>query len=336
MGDGGKENDKELLTFSLASFFNDLGSDMIYPVWPLFVTSFLGANMFILGLIDGIGETIAALSKALSGYFSDKTGKRKVFIWIGYFMSFASRLGYAASSLWWHLIPFKVLDRAGKIRGAPRDAIVADISKENRGRNFGILRTMDNLGAVCGVLLCLFLMQFFSLKTILMIAAVPSLLSVAMIVLFIKEGRRGEVKRVSLSLFDRNFKIFLISAVFLSLATFSYSFLLIFVKNAGFPDMMLPVFYLLFTFIAAIASYPAGRLSDMLGSKRMLYVSMIIYSLMLVGFIYTRQLWLFFMLFILYGLFKGIVDTVQSSFAASLSPKDMKATGIGSLQLIIG
>ncbi|MEJ2484008.1 MAG: MFS transporter, partial [Gemmatimonadota bacterium] len=108
---------KTIRTFALASFLNDLGSDMIYPVWPLFVTSVLGANMAVLGLIDGLGEAIVALSQAGSGYISDKIRKRKIFVWIGYFLGSLSRIGYGLSTTWQQLIPLRILDRAGKMRG---------------------------------------------------------------------------------------------------------------------------------------------------------------------------------------------------------------------------
>ena len=154
----GKDSKKIVATFSIASLLNDIGFHMISPVWPLFVTSFLGADMTILGLIDGSGDALVSISQAVSGYVSDRIRKRKIFIWTGYLFGSISRVGYALSLSWPQLIPFKILDRTGKIRGAPRDAIVADVStRENRGRNFGLLRAMDNLGAVCGVIITVFL-----------------------------------------------------------------------------------------------------------------------------------------------------------------------------------
>ena len=109
---------------------------MIYPVWPLFVTSVMGANMAMLGLIDGLGEAFVSISKAISGYISDRIRKRKFFIWSGYILGSISRFGYALAPSWHWLIPLKILDRSRKIRSAPRDALVADISTDqNRGGN---------------------------------------------------------------------------------------------------------------------------------------------------------------------------------------------------------
>src|SRR4030042_680133 len=131
---------------------------MIYPVWPLFVTTVLNANMAALGLLDGLGEALVSISRAVSGYLADRIRKRKVFIWSGYLCGAISRIGYSLSGTWQHLVPFRILDRAGKMRSAPRDAMIADLSaKENRGRNFGLMRAMDNLGAVCGILVCIVL-----------------------------------------------------------------------------------------------------------------------------------------------------------------------------------
>ncbi|HPG54447.1 MAG TPA: MFS transporter [Smithellaceae bacterium] len=132
----------------------------------MFVTSFLGANMAVLGLLDGVGEAFVSISKALSGYLSDKIRKRKIFIWSGYLFGSLSRVGYAFAPAWQWLLPLKILDRSGKIRAAPRDAFVADISTEqNRGGNFGLMKAMDNLGAVCGIIICFLnksVLQIFS------------------------------------------------------------------------------------------------------------------------------------------------------------------------------
>ncbi len=109
---GQKDNRRAMWTFAAASFLNDFGSDMIYPIWPLFVTIALGADKSILGLIDGLGDAIVSLSQAASGYASDKIRKRKVFVWSGYLFGAASRIGYAFSTVWQHLIPFRILDHS--------------------------------------------------------------------------------------------------------------------------------------------------------------------------------------------------------------------------------
>jgi len=110
------ETKRTVRTFALASFLNDLGSDIIYPIWPLFVTTVLNANMAVLGFIDGLGDAIVSMSQAASGYVSDRTKKRKVFIWLGYLLGGDLKVGVRPLAVWQHLIPFRVLDRAGKMR----------------------------------------------------------------------------------------------------------------------------------------------------------------------------------------------------------------------------
>ncbi|MEM5793479.1 MAG: MFS transporter [Candidatus Aenigmatarchaeota archaeon] len=335
---GKKDSGKVVRVFSLASFLNDLGSDIIYPIWPLFVTEVLGAKMAVLGLIDGLGEALVSISQAISGYLSDKTGKRKIFIWMGYLLAFFSRIGYSFSRTWQHLIPFKVMDRFGKIRGAPRDAIVSEVSnKRNRGKNFGILRMMDNLGAVAGILLSIFLVTVMDYRTIFLLAAIPSLFSVILILFFIKD-RNGKVgfKKIIFKGLSRNFKLFLIISSIFSLASFSYSFLLLYAKRAIEVKTFIPVFYLLFTLTAMIVSIPFGKMSDRIGRKKVVTISYMIFGLMCIGFILLRNLAGLMILFILYGLHLGSYIPAQKALVAELSPKESIASGIGVYQMIVG
>jgi len=148
-----------------------------------------GANMAILGLIDGLSEIFVSISKAGSGYLSDRMHRRKVSIWLGYLFGAVSRVGYAFLTLWQEVIPFEIFDRLSKIRGAPRNVIVADISADqNRGRHFGLLRAMDNLGAVCGIIFCIAFHQLIvGYKNLFLLVAIASALSILRILYNIKE-----------------------------------------------------------------------------------------------------------------------------------------------------
>jgi len=170
------ENKKTIWLFSLGAFLNDLGYYAVITIWPIFVTSVIGASVTFLGFIDGLGDAFVSLSQASSGFLSDKLRKRKVFIWLGYFLAFISRIVYAVSYQSWQLILGKILDRAGKMRDAPRDAIVADITpREKRASAFGILRAADRGGAVFGLLASILLVGYFSYRQMFFLAAIPSL-----------------------------------------------------------------------------------------------------------------------------------------------------------------
>lgn len=333
-----KETRRFMAVFSSASFLNDFGSDMIYPVWPLFVTEFLKANMAVLGLIDGLGDAIVSISQAGSGYLSDRLRKRKVFIWTGYLFGSASRVGYALSTTWQHLIPFRILDRSGKMRGAPRDAIVADIStRENRGRNFGLLRAMDNLGAACGIIICIFLFTYLGYRNLFLLASIPSLISVVLVLAFIKDRKTERIyKGISLKDITPNFKLFLLLSAVFALGSFSYSFLLIAAKEIGFKDAFIPVLYLIFTVVASLMSLPFGKLADVLSRKYVLILSYIFWGLLCLGFIYVKSYAGVLLLFGLYGLHKAAIDPVQRAFVSELSPTEYRASMLGAFQMIVG
>jgi MFS family permease len=335
-----KETRKTVRTFAIASFLNDFGSDVIYPIWPLFITTVLGANMAILGLIDGLGEAFVSISKAASGYLSDRVQKRKMFIWSGYLFGALSRVGYAFSTLWQQVIPFKILDRMGKIRGAPRDAIVADISTDqNRGRHFGLLRAMDNLGAVCGILFCIAFYQFLGYRNLFLLAAIPSAVGALLIFYHIKETKPSDAKLFHGFVFgdlNSNFKLFLILSCFFALGSFSYSFLLIYATHLGFATAFVPVLYLIFTVVAAISSIPSGRLSDKIGRKALMVLAFISWGAVCLSLIFWTSHVVIVLAFALYGLHKGILDTVQTTFVSELSPERYRATGLGVFQMCVG
>lgn len=334
-----KESARTVRVFALASFLNDLGSDIIYPVWPLFVTSTLGANMAILGFIDGLGEAIVSLSQAASGYVSDRIQRRKAFIWVGYLFGSLSRIGYAFSTLWQHLIPFRIFDRMGKIRSAPRDAIIADLSTDqNRGRHFGLLRSMDNLGAVCGILICLLLIDI-GYENLFLLAALPSVIAVVMVLRYIKEPSIKSTrvfKGLSLKSLDRNLWIFLILSSFFALGSFSYSFLLLYAREYGMKISMMPVLYLIFTVVAAIFSLPFGRLSDVIGRKSVLMISFLCWGVTCLGFLFLKGAIGAVLCFLFYGLHRAAMEPVQKTLVAELSPEGYRASTLGGYQMVIG
>ncbi|VVB68563.1 Major Facilitator Superfamily protein [Candidatus Norongarragalina meridionalis] len=336
-----KERKQRVRTFAAASFLNDMGSDMIYPIWPLFVTGVMGADMAVLGLIDGLGDAIVSISQAISGYLSDKWRKRKIFVWLGYAFGGLSRIGYAVATTWQQLIPFRVLDRAGKMRGAPRDAMVADASTHgDRGANFGLLRTMDNLGAVFGILTCIFLLGWLGYRNLFLLAAVPSVIAVALIYFFIKEQKpaAGRIaKPFSLKNIDGNFKLFIGLSALFSLGAFSYSFLLVYAQRAGgFDATFIPVLYLIFTAVASLTSLPFGKFADKLGRKNITALSFALWTATCLSFIYLGGLFGFIMSFVLYGLHRGAIDTVQRTFVSELIAPKYRATGLGVFQMAIG
>jgi len=332
---------KTIHTFASATFLNDLGSNMIYPVWPFYVTETLKANMTALGLLDGIGEGLLSISKALSGYLSDRIRKRKVFVWTGYLLGSMARFGYAVAGAWQHLIAFRILDRIGKERSAPRDAIVADVSTlKNRGANFGYIRAMDLSGALLGSLLVLLLMQILSYRLIFAIAAVPTLISAILVILLIKDRAPligSDSTGLSLRYLGNKFRLFIILSAVFAFGAFSYSFLLMYAKEIGFPKTLVVALYPLYTAVAALSSFVFGRLADRIGRKPILMISYLLWIVVcLIFLLFPRHTILLIFSFILYGSHKGILIPVQRTIVAECAPSAYRASCLGGFHMITG
>lgn len=313
---------------------------MIAPVWPLFVTGVLGADMILLGLIDGIGEAVVSISQAVSGYLSDRLRKRKLFIWLGYFFASLARIGYIISATAAQVLPFRILDRAGKIRDAPRDAMVADLSMDhNRGGHFGFIRAMDNFGAVFGILIALVFFEALGYRNLFLLAAIPSAIAAMLVFKNVSEKKRTDLKLYPGLRFkevDWNCKLFFILSALFSLGTFSYSFLLLASRDMGFKLGFVPILYLIFTVIASLVSIPFGQWSDKIGRKPMLMLAYLFWGLTALSFIAGPPAWVMPLVFVFYGLYKGAIETVQRAFVSELAPLHYRASVLGVFQMVIG
>ena len=327
--------------FGAASFLNDTGSDMIAPIWPTFLTTQLGFTQGQVQIVDGLAMTITSLSKLGAGYVSDRTGKRKSLITLGYSLSMIARIGFVFATYAFQFIQiviWKSLDRLGKIRGPPRDAIVAGhVTEKERGRAFGTLRALDSAGAVFGTIITFFLFQYLGYTGIILLAAIPTTGSVIVVSVLVKEKHVKDIfKGVNFRGLDQNLKIFLLASIIFALATFSYSLLILFSANYGYTVPQQTLLYLLFSAAYAISAYPFGRLSDRYGRKPILIIAFVLLIITAAWVFLVLDPLMIIPMFMFFGLMNGALKPVQTSFVADLVEEERRASIIGAFQMAVG
>jgi MFS family permease len=327
-----------ILLLGLTSFLTDVSSEMVYPLLPFFLTA-LGAGPGMLGLIEGIGESVASLLKVFSGYLSDRLASRKALTIAGYAASAAGKAALVIASGWGLVLAGRIVDRLGKgIRTAPRDALVADsAAADERGRAFGLHRAMDTAGAVVGIGLAY---HFLTREPghyahVFLWSLAPAAAGVALL-FAVREVERSAPTAARPSLRWRalppRLRGFLGVTALFTLGNSSNAFLLLRAKSVGFTAGGAILLYLLYNVVFALSAYPAGRLSDWVGRKRMLVAGYVCYGLVYLGLARVtgaEPLWFVVSLFAAYGLYSAATEGVEKALVSDLAPGDVRATAIG-------
>ena len=337
-----------VFALSLVSLLNDTSSDIIYPLLPAFLALTLGASPMIIGIIEGLAESVAAFLKLFSGYLSDKFDSRKLPVFLGYSLASITRPLLAFVGSWQQVLFVRVADRAGKgIRGAPRDAIIAaSVPEDKRGLAFGFNRAADHLGAVIGPIVAFILLSYFASDTnnptaqeyqqVFLFASVPVVIGLFVIVFFVKETPKEistviEQPKIKLSLkeFDGNFKRFLIVIAIFTLSNSTDAFLLLRTEQAGIAPAVLPLLWMGLHLSKVFSSLIFGDLSDRIGRKTLIFSGWILYALVYAGFAFVSQAWQTWALFLIYGVYFGLTEGVEKALVADLVPKGKRGTAYG-------
>lgn len=336
---------RNVFAAGLVSFFMDVSSEMVYPLVPLFLANILGVNKSVIGLIEGIAESTASLLKVFSGWYSDRIGRRKGLMGVGYAVSVLSRPLIALAVVWQHILASRFIDRLGKgIRTAPRDAIIAESSNPDvMGRAFGFHRAMDTLGAVLGPALAFFLLSLFAgdFRKVFWVSMIPGIIAVLLILFLIKEKKkalpeRHERPKLTLAHFDWRFKFFLVITTLFAVGNSSDFFLILRSQQLGISTAMIPVVYLTFNLVYALSAIPAGMAADRFGKKKVVLIGFILFTLIYYGFAVAGSPAAVWALFSLYGIFMGLTEGVQKAFLTTIIPPDFKATAFGVYNTAIG
>lgn len=330
---------RNIIILGLVSCFADISSEMVYPLIPLYLTAAFGATPVLVGIIEGIAESIASLLKVFSGYISDRFQHKKALAFCGYATGVIYKIALLFAGSWTGILAASVIDRFGKgVRTAPRDVMVAESAdKKSMGKAFGIHKMLDMAGSAIGILLAFLLMKNIGnngYKTVFVVSIIP--VGIALLLFFFihenKEKRKGIQREhfgKNISKLDRRLKLYLFVTFLFTLGNSSNSFLLLRASDIGFNSTNVILLYFVYNLTASILAIPCGKLSDKAGRKRLLVCGYLTFSLVYFGFAFCNSKPMMIMIFILYGVFTAMTAGVERAFIAEIAPKSLKGTMLG-------
>lgn len=338
---------REVWALGFVSLFMDVSSEMIQSLLPVFLIAGLGASALTVGLIDGFGEATAAITKVFSGWLSDRLGKRKALAVAGYGLAALCKPAFPLAESVGIVALARFVDRLGKgIRGAPRDALLTDVTPvARRGAAFGLRQSLDTVGAVAGPLLALLLMSAFGgdMRLVFWVAGVPAVLSVLVLLWAVREpprtapaAARPPLRVGDLRLLGRRFWLVTALALWLGLARFGEPFLILRAQGLGLPLAWAPAVLVVMNLTYAASAYPAGRLSDRI-ERRWLFAGGLLVLALSDGVLWAASgVGVALLGAGLWGLHMGLTQGLLSALTADAVPEDLRATAFGVMNMVNG
>jgi len=339
---------KNIFFLGLISFFTDLSTEMVYPLIPLYLVGAFGATHVLVGIIEGIAESMASLLKIYSGYLTDKFKKKKIIAFWGYAAGLVYKIALLFAGSWIGILGARVIDRFGKgIRTSPRDVLVSESAdKNNMGKAFGLHKALDMLGAGLGILVIYLIMlnanrrgeADYNYKFFFAISVIPAILGLLMF-LFVREKKQHETdaaqtrsKKSNISFWknikeiDGQLKLYLLVVFIFTLGNSSKAFIILKANDAGFSELNAILLFFIYHAVAAALSIPLGKLSDKIGRKNLLVPGYIIFALCYFGFAFASSKTAMIACFVLYGIYTAMIAGVERAFVAEIAPGEIKGT----------
>ncbi|HQI46879.1 MAG TPA: MFS transporter [Bacteroidales bacterium] len=333
---------RNVLFTGITSFLTDTSVKMVYSVMPMFLLS-IGASKTTLSLIEGIAESTASLVKAMTGFWSDKIGKNKPFMLIGYGLSALIIPLYTFVTFPAHVLYLRFIERFGKgIRTAPRDSLIAgSIPKGESGKSFGLQKAMDNSGAIVGPLIAFLLLYWLpgNYRIIFLFAGIPAIIAIFVIIFGIKEAKKNKedlFRKFHFKDFSGRYYFFLVIIFVFTLGNSTDALLLVKANEVGIKITLIPLVYLITNAVAVIFAIPLGSLSDKIGKEKVLVTGFLIYAFVYFGFGISTNIGAIVALFALYGLYSAATDGIQKAFISDIIDKNKKGTGLGIYNALLG
>ena len=326
----------------IVSFLTDTSTKMVYSVVPMFLMS-IGVSKTSLSLIEGVAESTASLLKAFSGYWSDKIGRNKPFMVIGYGLSSLILPLYATVVTPLQMLLFRFAERVGKgIRSAPRDSLVAGSTEKNEtGKSFGLHKAMDNSGAILGPLLA-FLVLYIKpgdFRLIFLLAGIPGVLGMIFLILKIKEAKKSKenlLKKFRFYDYPKRFYLFLGIIFIFTLGNSTDALLIVKANEVGIKVTFIPLVYLISSVVSVFLAIPLGTLSDKIGREKLLIFGFLIYAVVYFGFGTTGNVYTIAGLFALYGVYSASTDGIQKALVSDFTDRNKTGTVMGMYNALLG
>ena len=334
-----------IVLLGLVSFFTDVSTQMIYPILPLFLTSVMGVGPLIIGIIEGIAESLASVLKLFSGIVSDRFGHKKRLAFFGYAASAVNKVIILFATTWTGVLVARVIDRFGKgIRTAPRDAMIVEAADKARiGKAFGLHKGMDLLGTAIGILLAWFILSFAvngdGFRSIFLFSLIPAFIGLV-ILMFVKDKKleKRPEKKVTFNWksLDKRLKLFLVFTFLFTLGNSSNAFILLRIYDVGFSARDAILLYFVYSMTGSLLAFPAGSLSDKFGRKNLLCAGYLLYGIVYLGIALVSNNIAFIALFVIYGFYIAMTAGVERALIADLVPPENKASALGLHAAIVG
>jgi MFS family permease len=335
-----------VVLLGFTSLFTDVGTEMIFPLLPVFLSETLRASPAFLGLVEGAADTVSSLLKLASGVIADRVEKRKPLVLFGYGLASTVRPFVAMATLPWHVLAVRVTDRIGKgIRSSPRDALIADAAGDRAGRAFGFHQAMDNVGAVVGPLLATALIALgLSIRGVFWIAVVPGLLATALVAL-VREPPRARVVDASSTAADAGkparvltptLATYLGILALFSLGNSSDVFLLLRARSLGLSTAEIPVLWAVLNASKVVWAYVGGDAADRLPRARLVAGGWLVFALVYLGLGQASATWHVWALFVVYGVFYGLTEPVEKALLKDLVRADQRGRAYGAYNFVVG
>jgi len=331
-----------IVLLGLVSFFTDISTEMVYPILPLYLSAVMGAGPAIIGIIEGIAESLASFVKLFSGIIADRYGQKKRLAIFGYASSTINKVIILFSATWTGVLLARVIDRFGKgIRTAPRDAMIAESADKSKlGKAYGLHKGLDLLGTAVGILLAYFILSSGDnqYKKIFLYSLFPALVGLV-VLMFVKDKKTESTgKRVVFNWkdLDKRLKLFLVCVFLFTLGNSSNAFILLRAYNAGFSPGGAILLYFIYNMTGSLLSMPAGILSDRVGRKKILCAGYFLYGIVYLGIGVLSGNIAFVVLFVVYGFYSAMTAGVERALIVDIVPPENKAGALGLHAAIVG